>query len=60
MPREPVISSRSPDWWDIPNKDLLIGDPDNPISARELLKDYDKLMTKMKPSDILKRHEESY
>ncbi|MEZ4777620.1 MAG: hypothetical protein R3D00_30880 [Bacteroidia bacterium] len=58
--REPVISTRSPDGWDYENKDLLIGDPYDYISARKLLQKYDEIMTNLKPSDVLKRHEESY
>jgi len=58
--KEPVISTRSPDGWDYENKDLLIGDPDDCISARKLLQKYDEIMSNMNPEDVLKRHEESY
>ena len=58
--KEAVNSNRSPDGWDISNKDLLIGDPENSISSRSLLKRYDDLMTDLKPTDILKKHEEQY
>ena len=57
---EAVNSNRSPDGWNNKDKDLLIGDPENSISARLLLKEYDDLMTKLKPENILKRHEEQY
>lgn len=56
----PVISNRSPNGWDFKNKDLLIGDPDDFISARKLLHQYDDVMSNIMREDVLKHHEESY
>ncbi len=52
----PVNSNRSPAGWNIENKDLLIGDPEKPISARKLLENYDETLTSLTPAYILKRH----
>lgn len=56
---EPINSNRSADGWDFEKKDLLIGDPNDFVSGRDLLNLYDKTITSLKPNDILKRHEES-
>ena len=55
----PVNSNRSFDGWDIPKKDLLIGDPDSPLSARELFMLYDNTLSSITKQDILKKHEQS-
>jgi hypothetical protein len=56
----PVNSNRSP-WCElIETQDLLIGDPDTPDSARQLLEDYFKTIDSIKLSEILAKHEESY
>jgi hypothetical protein len=57
--KEIVTSYRSPDRIDSNNKDLLIGDPDDAISARELIHTFIEIMTTMKPSDVIKPHEKS-
>lgn len=56
----PVNSNRSPDGWDIDKKDLLIGDPENSKSARQLIEQYDKTLCSLQPNDIIKRHEDVY
>ena len=56
----PVTSNRSPDGWDVSNKDLLIGDPEDPISGRMILEKYDVVMSSLTVEDVKKRHEESY
>lgn len=52
----PVNSNRCFDGWDFENRDLLIGDPDCPLSARALFKLYDDTITSIKPEEILKEH----
>jgi hypothetical protein len=56
----PVGSNRSPDGWDITNKDLLIGDPGDPISGRMLLEKYDTVLSSLTIDDIKARHEHAY
>jgi len=56
---KPINSNRSPDGWDLENKDLLIGSPENPKSARYLLRLYDETLCSLKPDDIIKHHQES-
>jgi hypothetical protein len=57
---KPVNSNRSPDGWDIENKDLLIGSPENPKSARKLIELYDKTLCSLNPEDVIKHHQKSY
>lgn len=57
---KPVNSNRSPDGWDIENKDLLIGSPINPKSTRKLIELYDKTLCSLKSEDVIKHHQESY
>ncbi len=56
----PVGSKRSPDGWDILNKDLLVGDPENPISGRMLLEKYNTVLSSLTIVDIKARHENAY
>jgi hypothetical protein len=56
----PVNSNRSPDGWDIEKKDLLIGDPEEPISGRLMLESYDEIMSSLTIKDVIKHHQESY
>jgi len=58
--KQPVNSNRNPDGWDIEKKDLLIGSPENPKSARQLLELYDKTLCSLTLSDVKKHHQESY
>lgn len=56
----PVGSNRSP-WCEIiDTKDLLIGDPEELYSAREILHEYFTTIDSISPSEILAQHEESY
>ncbi len=57
--KTPVNSNRSFDGWDTKSKDLLIGNPDDYISARELFDLYDSTLSSIAVADVLKRHEES-
>lgn len=57
--KEPVNSNRSCDGWDVKTKDLLIGDPDDYVSARDLFNLYDKTFSSIVLTDILKYNEES-
>ncbi len=58
----PVSSDRSPDGWDVKNRDLLVGDPESlkNIHARDLLRMFEEVFTSLHANDVLKRHEESY
>ncbi len=56
----PVGSNRSPDGWDVPTKDLLVGDPEDPISGRMLLEKYDNVLSSLTIEDIKARHENAY
>jgi len=57
----PVPSSRSSSGWDVANRDLLVGDPTSTtISARRLLSRFQQVVSSIRPSDILKPHEDSY
>jgi hypothetical protein len=58
--RIPVGSNRSPDGWDIPNKDLLVGDPENPMSGRMLLEKYDNVLSSLTIEDVKAHHENAY
>lgn len=58
--KKPVNSNRSPDGWDVINKDLLVGDPEKPISGRQLLDNYDKTISSLTIKDVKKHHQESY
>lgn len=55
----PVTSDRAPDSWDNANKDLLVGDPANPSSARRLLTSYQAVMRSLQPEDVKMSHEGS-
>lgn len=58
----PIKSNRSPSGWDVPNRDLLINDPESPlnISARSTLMEFARVMLSITKNDVLGRHEESY
>lgn len=53
----PINSNRSFDRWDMKNKDLLIGDPDDFISARSLFELYDRTLSSITIDDVIKEHE---
>ena len=54
-----VNSNRSPDGWDYEKKDLLLGDPHDPLSARYLFELYENTMSSLSKEDIIKKHIES-
>jgi hypothetical protein len=58
----PVISDRSPACWDIPNKDILINDPESTpdVSARSILRQFKQVFSAITRADVLGRHEDSY
>jgi hypothetical protein len=58
----PVTSNRSPAGWDVLNRDLLISDPETilDVSARHILKEFDRVFASITKDDVLGRHEESY
>lgn len=58
--KEPVNSNRSP-WCEMPEtKDLLIGDPEEPDYARQIIDKYFTVVNSIKRNQVLARHEESY
>lgn len=58
--RIPVGSNRSP-WCEVvDSKDLLIGDPEEPYSARKLMEDYFAVINSISPNEIVAQHEVSY
>lgn len=59
-PAIPVPSNRGPDLWDDKNKDLLVGDPANVVSARNLLRHYDRVMASLTIEDVKMSHEDSF
>ena len=59
--REPVNSNRSPDGWDVANKDLLITESDdNCVSARLLLEHYETTISSLTIDDVIEHHAKSY
>ncbi len=55
--RVPVVSTRSPDGWDIENKDLWVNDPEDEIvSARYLFDRFHEVLTNIDRVDILEEH----
>jgi hypothetical protein len=57
--KKAVTSNRSPDGWDMDKKDLLVGSPHNPISARYILQLYKDTIYSLTTTDIKKHHAES-
>lgn len=58
--KQPVNSNRSP-WCEVPeSKDLLIGDPDEADSARQIIDEYFSIIHSLTPEDVIRRHEEAY
>jgi len=59
--KAPVTSNRSPSGVDVPNKDLLVNDPSAPdVSARFVLKEFDRVVSSIAKGDVLGSHEASY
>jgi hypothetical protein len=58
--KQPVSSNRSP-WCEVPQlKDLLIGDPEEADSAREIIDAYFSTLYSLTPKDVIGHHEMSY
>jgi hypothetical protein len=55
-----VPSDRPPELWLEARKDILVGDPADPASARQLLAAYARVLASLTPEDVLRRHEDSY
>ena len=60
--KAPVTSNRSPSGWDITNRDLFVNDPESTpdLSARYVLKEFDRVIASLAKDDVLGRHEETY
>jgi hypothetical protein len=57
----PVTSNRSPAGLNIPNRDLLVGDPESPsISARYVLNEFRRVFAAITADDVLAHHAASY
>lgn len=57
----PVTSNRSPAGWDLSRRDLLVNDPESTdIFARDLLGNFERVFSSIKPADVLARHESGY
>jgi len=57
----PVTSNRSPAAWDVSRRDILINDPEaEAVFARDLLAEFDRVLSSIRPEDILGRHEDGY
>ncbi len=58
--RQPVSSNRSP-WCELPkSRDLLVGDPKEPYSARKIIDEYFSIINSLSSEDVKGSHEESY
>lgn len=60
--KAPVTSNRSPSGWDVPNRDLLVNDPESTpdVSARFILGEFDRVFSSITKDDVLVSHEDSY
>jgi hypothetical protein len=58
----PVTSNRSAAGWDFPNRDLLVNDPETTpdVSARFLLREFDRVFSSISKADVLGTHKSSY
>lgn len=56
----PVTSGRSAAGIDLKNKDILVGDPSEGHSARELLNHFYTVFSSLQEDDILAQHESRY
>lgn len=54
-----VPSDREADLWDGARRDLWVGDPADPVSARWLLVRYGEVLGALGPEDVVMRHEVS-
>ena len=60
--REPISSSRSPSGWSNKSKDILLfrSNPDDYLSGRAILDEFDDVFSSITKNDVLLSHEESY
>ncbi|HZF13179.1 MAG TPA: hypothetical protein VFE33_30680 [Thermoanaerobaculia bacterium] len=56
----PVTSCRAPADIDVESMDLLVGDPDRPVSGRSLLSRFGTVLASIEPEDVIDRHESGY
>lgn len=56
----PVGSDREADVWDAARRDLQVGDPAGPVSARWLIGRYVAVMGALTAEDVLGRHEAAF
>lgn len=56
----PIPSDRPADLWDPISRDLLLGDPADPRSARRLLAAYLGVLGSLTPADVRMRHEDAF
>lgn len=56
-----VSSDRSPSGWSVDRKDLLVNAPDEPnVYARDLIEQFERVVSDLKRNDVIKSHESSY
>jgi hypothetical protein len=55
-----ITSMRSPAGVDLPKRDLLVGDPRNPLSLRALFDQFGDVFNSLEADDILNSHESVY
>jgi len=58
--KQPVNSNRSPWCYVLESNDLLIGDPEEADSAREIIDLYFSAIYSLTPKDVVLQHAESY
>jgi hypothetical protein len=59
--KQPVSSDRSPSGWSAERKDLLVNAPDDPaVYARDLIQEFERAISELVRSDVIRRHELSY
>lgn len=56
----PVTSNRAPAAINAELSDLLVGNPDNLVSGRALLTNFENVFYSIEPQDIVGRHEDGY
>lgn len=56
----PIPSDREPDRWHGPTRDLLVGDPAAPASARGLIAAYERVLASLTADEVLGRHEDAF
>lgn len=56
----PVPSDRAPEIWVDAHKDILVGDPADPMSARRLLATYERVLASLAVEDVRMKHEDAY